>query len=92
MPSRTLNIVISADMSVCGTSAAIATAAAARAKKEELTLSIGLSLTFTAIMMVAMPAFIAWVGMPEILGGAWIGGTVDRRSGGRRRVHWPQGP
>ena len=77
MPSKTLNIVISADMSVCGTSAAIATAAAARAKKEELTLSIGLSLTFTAIMMVAMPAFIKAVGMPEILGGAWIGGTVD---------------
>ena len=77
MPSRTLNMVISADMSVCGTSAAIATAAACRAKKEELTLSIGLSLTFTAIMMVAMPAFINWVGMPEILGGAWIGGTVD---------------
>ena len=77
MPSRTLNMVISADMSVCGTSAAIATAAACRAKKEELTLSIGLSLTFTAIMMVAMPAFINWVGMPEVLGGAWIGGTVD---------------
>ncbi|WP_165066690.1 putative sulfate exporter family transporter [Desulfovibrio sp. ZJ200] len=77
MPSKTLNIVISADMSVCGTSAAIATAAAARAKKEELTLSIGLSLTFTAIMMIALPAFIKWVGMPEVLGGAWIGGTVD---------------
>ena len=77
MPSRTLNIVISADMSVCGTSAAIATAAAARAKKEELTLSLGLSMTFTAIMMIAMPAFIKAVGMPEILGGAWIGGTVD---------------
>ena len=77
MPSRTLNMVISADMSVCGTSAAIATAAACRAKKEELTLSIGLSLPFTAIMMVAMPAFINWVGMPEVLGGAWIGGTVD---------------
>lgn len=77
MPSKTLNIVISADMSVCGTSAAIATAAAARAKKEELTLSIGLSLTFTAIMMIALPALIKAVGMPEILGGAWIGGTVD---------------
>lgn len=77
MPSRTLNIVISADMSVCGTSAAIATAAAARAKKEELTLSIGLSLTFTAIMMVVMPMVIKAVGMPEVLGGAWIGGTVD---------------
>ncbi len=77
MPSKTLNIVISADMSVCGTSAAIATAAACRAKKEELTLAIGLSLVFTSIMMIAMPAFIKGVGMPEILGGAWMGGTID---------------
>ena len=77
MPSKTLNITISADMSVCGTSAAIAVAAACRAKKEELTLSVGLSMVFTAIMMVAMPAFIKLVGLPEVLGGAWIGGTVD---------------
>ncbi len=77
MPSKTLNVVISADMSVCGTSAAIATAAACRAKKEELTLSIGLSLVFTAIMMIALPTFIKAVGIPEILGGAWIGGTID---------------
>jgi len=77
IPSKTLNIVISADMSVCGTSAAIATAAACRAKKEELTLSIGLSLVFTAIMMIVMPAFIKAVGMPEVLGGAWMGGTID---------------
>jgi uncharacterized membrane protein YadS len=77
IPSKTLNIVISADMSVCGTSAAIATASACRAKKEELTLAIGISLTFTAIMMVAMPAFIKWAGIPDVLGGAWIGGTVD---------------
>ncbi len=77
MPSKTLNIVISSDMSVCGTSAAIATAAACRAKKEELTLAIGLSLVFTAIMMVVMPAIIKAVGMPFILGGAWMGGTID---------------
>lgn len=77
MPSKTLNITISADMSVCGTSAAIATAAACRAKKEELTLSIGLSLVFTSLMMIIMPAVIKGVGMPEILGGAWMGGTID---------------
>jgi uncharacterized integral membrane protein (TIGR00698 family) len=77
MPSKTLNIVISADMSVCGTSAAIATAAACRAKKEELTLSIGLSLVFTAIMMIVMPAVIKAMGLPVILGGAWMGGTID---------------
>ncbi|WP_027182862.1 YeiH family protein [Desulfovibrio inopinatus] len=77
IPSKTLNMVISADMSVCGTSAAIATAAACRAKKEELTLSIGLSLVFTAIMMIVMPAIIKATGMPYILGGAWMGGTID---------------
>jgi len=75
--SKTLNITISSDMSVCGVSAAIATAAACRAKKEELTLAVGISLVFTAIMMVAMPIFIKAVGMPEVLGGAWMGGTID---------------
>jgi len=77
IPSKTLNIVISADMSVCGTSAAIATAAACRAKKEELTMAIGLSLVFTAIMMIVMPMIIKATGMPYILGGAWMGGTID---------------
>ena len=75
--SKTLNITVSADMSVCGVSAAIATGAACGAKKEELTTAIGLSMMFTAIMMVALPAFIRAIGMPEVLGGAWIGGTID---------------
>ncbi len=75
--SRSLNMVISADMSVCGVSAAIATAAACRAKKEELSLAIGMSLVFTVVMMVLMPAVIRAIGMDEILGGAWMGGTID---------------
>ena len=77
MPSRSLNMVISADMSVCGVSAAIATAAACKAKKEELSLAIGMSLSFTVIMMIVMPAVIKTVGMSEVLGGAWLGGTID---------------
>ena len=77
MESRSLNLVISADMSVCGVSAAIATAAACKAKKEELSLAIGLSLAFTVGMMVVMPAFIKAVGMDETIAGAWIGGTID---------------
>jgi len=77
IPSRTLNITISADMSVCGVSAAVATAAACKAKKEELTLAVGLSMLFTSMMMVVMPLLISFLGLPEILGGAWIGGTID---------------
>ncbi len=75
--SRSLNMVICADMSVCGVSAAIATGAACKAKKEELSLAIGLSLTFTVIMMIVMPAAIQAMGMSPVLGGAWIGGTID---------------
>ncbi len=75
--SPTLNMVISADMSVCGVSAAIATAAACKAKKEELSLAIGISLSFTVVMMIVMPMVIRATGMSQVLGGAWIGGTID---------------
>ncbi len=75
--SKTLNIVISADMSVCGVSAAIATAAACRAKKDELSLAIGLSMGFTVVMMVLLPKLCLAIGLPEPIAGAWIGGTID---------------
>ncbi len=80
MQSKRLNATICSDMSVCGVSAAIATAAACRAKKEELTLAVGLSLIFTSIMMIVMPAVIKGffpADKVQILGGAWMGGTID---------------
>ncbi len=77
MESPSLNMVISADMSVCGVSAAIATGAACRAKKEEISMAISLSLVFTVIMMVVQPFVIRLVGMHEIVAGAWLGGTID---------------
>jgi len=77
MESAALNMVISADMSVCGVSAAIATAAACRAKKEELTTAVGISLAFTVMMMVAMPPLIQAMGLGPVVGGAWVGGTID---------------
>ena len=77
VPSRSLCMTLSADMSVCGVSAAIATGAACRAKKEEISLTIGLSLFFTVVMMVAMPSVIRQMGLDPVIGGAWIGGTID---------------
>lgn len=77
MESPSLNMVISADMSVCGVSAAIATGAACRAKREEISYAIGVSLLFTAIMMVVQPYIVDKTGMDKIVGAAWIGGTID---------------
>jgi uncharacterized integral membrane protein (TIGR00698 family) len=77
MASKPLVMIIAAATSVCGVSAAIAVAAATRAKKEELTLAVGMTLIFTVLMMIFMPIFIAWVDMDPVLGGAWMGGTID---------------
>jgi len=77
MVSKPMVIVIATATSVCGVSAAIAAAAASKAKKDDLTFAIGLSLIFTVLMMVGMPIFIKAIGMDPMIGGAWIGGTVD---------------
>jgi uncharacterized membrane protein YadS len=77
MENPRMVMVISVATSVCGVSAAIAAAAACRARKVELTFAIGLSMIFTVLMMVGMPLFIKAVGMDPMVGGAWIGGTVD---------------
>jgi len=36
-----------------------------------------MTLIFTVLMMFFMPLFISWVGMGNILGAAWMGGTID---------------
>jgi len=77
MVSKPMVIVIATATSVCGVSAAIAAAAASRAKKDDLTFAVGLSLIFTVLMMVGMPILIKAIDMDPMVGGAWIGGTVD---------------
>ncbi|NER06342.1 MAG: putative sulfate exporter family transporter, partial [Okeania sp. SIO3C4] len=77
MQQKTLVMIIATSTSVCGVSAAIAAAAACRAKKDELTLAVGMTLIFTVIMMIVMPLFVQAVNMNELVGGAWLGGTID---------------
>jgi uncharacterized membrane protein YadS len=77
MKNKSLAIIIAAATSVCGVSAAIAAAAASCAKKEDLTLAVGMTLIFTVLMMFFMPLAIQFIGMNDILGAAWMGGTID---------------
>lgn len=83
MKNKRMVMTIAAATSVCGTSAAIATAAACKAKKTDLTFAVGMSLIFTVAMMVGIPFFCEWamqhnlLGMTDLIGGSWIGGTVD---------------
>ncbi len=77
MANKKLAIIVAAATSVCGVSAAIPTAGACKAKKDDLTLAVGMTLIFTVLMMVFMPLAIKAVGMDTLVGGAWMGGTID---------------
>jgi uncharacterized integral membrane protein (TIGR00698 family) len=77
MVNKKLAIIIACATSVCGVSAAIAAAASCRAKKEDLTLAVAMTLIFTVLMMFFMPLGIKWIGMSDVLGAAWMGGTID---------------
>jgi uncharacterized membrane protein YadS len=77
MTQKTLVMIVACATSVCGVSAAIAAAAACKARKEELTLAVGMTLIFTVLMMIFMPIGIKAIGMDPIVGGAWMGGTID---------------
>jgi uncharacterized integral membrane protein (TIGR00698 family) len=74
---KTLTILMAAATSVCGVSAAIAVAAATKAKNELLTLTISISMLSTVILLVGLPAIIKITGIDYLVGGAWIGGTLD---------------
>ena len=74
---RELALPIAAAASVCGVSAAIATGEACKAKEDYITIAVGQTLIFTVLMMFAMPILARLLGLSELMGGAWIGGTVD---------------
>ncbi|UMZ72698.1 YeiH family protein [Natranaerofaba carboxydovora] len=75
--SKSLVVTIGAATSVCGVSAAIVSGGASKASKEEMTLAVSITSLFTIFMIVLMPVIVSLTGMDALVGGAWIGGTVD---------------
>lgn len=69
--------VITTATTVCGVSAAVAASASVKAKKESLSLTVSMTAIVTVIMMVVMPYIAQGLGLSELVGGAWIGNTVD---------------
>src|SRR5262245_53624576 len=64
-------------VSICGVSAAIATCGAIQGDRKKLSYVTSLVLVVAAPMMVLMPLAIKAFAIPEIVGGAWLGGTLD---------------
>ncbi|MDO5649431.1 MAG: putative sulfate exporter family transporter [Gallicola sp.] len=77
MKDTGLIMVIAVATAVCGVSAAIAASAAIKAKKNNLTFAVSLCILFTIVMMILMPIAVNFLDLGELIGGAWIGNTVD---------------
>jgi uncharacterized integral membrane protein (TIGR00698 family) len=70
-------VIIATAVSVCGVSAAIAACGAIQGDRKKLSYTTSLVLIVAAPMMLIMPWIVTTAGIPEVVGGAWIGGTID---------------
>jgi uncharacterized integral membrane protein (TIGR00698 family) len=64
-------------VSICGVSAAIATCGAIQGDTKKLSYVTSLVLVVAMPMMVVMPWIARATGMPDVVAGAWLGGTLD---------------
>lgn len=69
--------ILATAVSICGVSAAIAACGAIQGDKKKLSYVTSLVLIVAVPMMVAMPWIVKTFGIPDIVGGAWLGGTLD---------------
>ena len=74
---REMGAILSSAVSICGVSAAIATSGAIKGDPKKLSFVVSLVLIVAIPMMYLMPYIVKWIGLNEVVGGAWLGGTID---------------
>ena len=72
-----LATMLSAAVSICGVSAAIAACGAIQGDRKKLSYVTSLVLIVAVPMMVLMPHIVRTFNIPDAVGGAWLGGTLD---------------
>ncbi|WP_214105940.1 YeiH family protein [Acrocarpospora catenulata] len=72
-----LRALLSAAVSICGVSAAIAAAGAVQAKREQLAYAASLVIVFALPSIFILPWLASLFGLSPEVAGAWIGGNID---------------
>lgn len=70
-------VILASAVSICGVSAAIVAAGAIQGDKKKLSYVTTLVLLVAIPMLILQPLAIEVFNIPEIVGGAWLGGTLD---------------
>lgn len=64
-------------VAICGVSAAIAACGAIQGDKKKLSYVASVVLIVAVPMMILQPWIVKTFGIPDVVGGAWLGGTLD---------------
>jgi uncharacterized membrane protein YadS len=72
-----LAVMLSTAVSICGVSAAIAACGAIQGDRRKLSYVTSLVLIVAVPMIILMPWVARLTGIPDIVAGAWMGGTLD---------------
>jgi uncharacterized integral membrane protein (TIGR00698 family) len=70
-------VLLASAVSICGVSAAIAACGAIQGDRRKLSYVTSLVLIVAVPMLVVMPWIVRQFQIPDAVGGAWIGGTID---------------
>jgi uncharacterized integral membrane protein (TIGR00698 family) len=70
-------VILASAVAICGVSAAIVASGAIKGDKKKLSYVTTLVLLVAIPMLVIQPWLIRLLNIPEIAGGAWLGGTLD---------------
>jgi uncharacterized integral membrane protein (TIGR00698 family) len=70
-------VILASAVAICGVSAAIVASGAIGGDKKKLSYVTTLVLLVAIPMLVLQPWLVRHFGIPEIVGGAWLGGTLD---------------
>jgi uncharacterized membrane protein YadS len=70
-------VILSSAVSICGVSAAIASCGAIQGDRRKLSYVASLVLIVAIPMIILQPWIIRALNMPDAVGGAWLGGTLD---------------
>lgn len=70
-------VILASAVSICGVSAAIVASGAIKGDKKKLSYITTLVLLVAIPMLILQPWIIRKLNIPEIVGGAWLGGTLD---------------
>jgi uncharacterized integral membrane protein (TIGR00698 family) len=70
-------VILASAVSICGVSAAIVAAGAINGDKKKLSYVTTLVLLMAIPMLIIQPWLVKILHIPEVVGGAWLGGTLD---------------